>query len=137
MLTIWTQTPPITFPMSLVTRMTQKPVLRIKNIPKIDVFSVFFTKSRSASGFISQKNKNFKMLYLKNQKELEAHIPDPRVSSNFQSTEPKIFFRISANENRVRYIDDPHGARGSDLAPMKYTTSKMSPQRRHPESMKS
>ena len=64
-LTIWTQTPPITFPMSLVTRMTQKPVLRIKNIPKIDVFSVFFTKSRSASGFIS-KNKNFKMLYLKN-----------------------------------------------------------------------
>ena len=47
------------------------------------------------------------MIYLKNLKELEPHIPDLRVSGYFQSTEPKIFFRISANENRCPLLWRP------------------------------
>ena len=84
--------------MSLVTQLTQKPVLRIKNIPKIDVFSVF-SPSLEAPLVLLVKKQNFKMTYLKNLKELEPHIPDLRVFGYFQSTEQKIFFRILANEN--------------------------------------
>ena len=67
------------------------------------------------------------MIYLKNLKELEPHIPDLRVSGYFQSTEPKIFFEFRPMKIDVRYFGDPHGAHVSDLAPMEYTTSKMNP----------
>ena len=113
--------------MSLVTQLTQKPVLRIKNIPKIDVFPVFspsleaplvlLVKKTKLQNDISQKLEGVTTSYFK------PHTF--QVTSNRLSQ--KYFFEFRPMKIDVRYFGDPHGAHVSDLATKEYTTSKMSP----------
>ena len=116
-MTIWTQTPPRTFPMSLVTQLTQKPVLRIKNMPKIDVFPVFFTKSGAplliqCGLIVKTLNRDIS----KTRRSFYDLIKVLDVSRNACSTEHRMRksyfwnFCFDVDPIELRDFDEPHGS---------------------------